>query len=366
MNILNKQQRGVTLVELMIAIAISVTLLSGVIQLFVSSKQSYRTTEGLSRMQENARYAVGTLSKEIRMAGFTPCRLTGNVANILNDGSDDDKYNFFDGAVMGYDGDNSTFDSDFPDEGTSAGDRVAGSDAIRILRGGTESYSVEVHTVTSAQFKLKGDDHTLNVGEIVLVCDAANTSILQITNANLENVTIVHNAGTGTPGNCTKGLGFPVVCTANGTGYAYGEGSQLVKFESYIYYLGVAKCAGDSTDPCNPVTNSLYRKGLKADGSGLDDAEELIEGIESMQLVFGEAPDASSPAQRYVTGDVVTDWNNVVSVRLGLLMHSPDEIASQDDTTTYNVVGTDITAATDRRQRYVFTSTIKIRNRGIL
>jgi len=130
-----------------------------------------------------------------------------------------------------------------------------------------------------------------------------------------------------------------------------------VKFESYIYYLGVS-ASGE--------TNSLYRKGLKADGSGLDDAEELIEGIESMQLVFGEAADSVSAAQRYVTGDAVTDWNNVVSVRLGLLMHTPDEIASKDDTTTYNVVGTDITAPTDRRQRYVFTSTVKIRNRGIL
>ena len=356
MNILNKQQRGLTLVELMVAVTISIILLSGVLQMFLSSKQSYRTVESLSRMQENARYTMGVLSKEIRMAGFAPCKLTSNIANVLNN-SGDDKYNFFDGAVMGYEGDTSTFGSDFPATGTSAGDRVAGSDAIRILRGGTESYSVEVHNTSSAEFKLKGDDHTLDPGDIVLVCDAMNSSIIQITNSNQSNVTIVHQTGSGSPGNCTKGLGFPVVCTANGTAYTYDQGSQLVKFESYVYYLGISQ---------SETTNSLYRRKLLADGSGLDTAEELVEGIESMQLVYGEAVDPVSAAQRYVTADAITDWNNVVSTRLGLLMHTPDRVSSENDTATYNVVGTDITATTDRRQRYVFTSTIKIRNRGTL
>jgi type IV pilus assembly protein PilW len=355
MSIANKQQ-GITLTELMVAISLSLILLSGIIQMFVSSKQSYRTTEGLSRMQENARYTMGVLSKEVRMAGFSPCKQTSNIANVLNNASDD-KYNFFDGAVTGYDGDASTFGGDFPAVGTNPGERVAGSDAIRILRGGTESYSVEVHNLVSAEFKLKGDDHTLDPGDIVLVCDATNSSIIQISNSNQNNVTVVHQTGSGSPGNCTKGLGFPVVCTTNGTPYAYNQGSQLVKFESYVYFLGVS-ASGE--------TNSLYRRKLLADSSGLDNAEELVEGIESMQLVYGEAADASSAAQRYVTADAVTDWNNVVSVRLGLLMHTPDEVARQDDTATYNVVGTEITADTDRRQRYVFTSTIKIRNRGTL
>lgn len=366
MNMLNKQQ-GFTLIELMIAVTLSLLLLTGVIQMFLSSKQSYRTAESLSRMQENSRYAIEALSKDLRSAGFQPCKQTDMVANVVNGGAP--SLNFFGAPLMGYDGSSGTFDSDFPAVGTAAGDRVAGTDAVRIIRGGGTGFSVEVHNDVSAQFKLVGSAHEYVEGDIVLVCDSENSSVLQITNANSENVTIVHNTGTGTPGNCTKGLGFPVVCTANGTGKKYGPGSQIVSIESFIYYLGIS-ASGNG--------NSLYRKRLINSGGTptLGSAEELVEGIESLQIIYGVAVDALSPPQRYVTADQLTtedEWKTVVSVRIGLLMVTPDEIRPNDDTTTYNVVGTDIassgvglTYTSDRRQRYIFTSTVKLRNRGTL
>ncbi|MDT8403752.1 PilW family protein [Sulfuriflexus sp.] len=374
MSMSNKQQ-GFTLIELMIAVTLSLLLLTGVIQIFLSSKQSYRTAESLSRTQENSRYAIDALSRDLRSAGFQPCKKTGLLANVVNGAPS--SLNFFGAPLVGYDGSNGTFDSDFPAVGTTAGARVAGADAVRIIRGGGTGFSVDIHNATSAQFKLVGGTHNFVDGDIVLVCDSENSSILQITNANQTNVTIVHNNGTGTPGNCTKGLGFPVPspCTANGTAKTYGPGSQIVSIESFIYYLGIS-ASGNA--------NSLYRKRLinSAGTPTLGNAEELVEGIESLQIVYGVAPDPVSPAQRYVTADQLTgattaeteaNWQNVVSVRIGLLMVTPDEISAKDDTSTYNVVGTDIassgsglTYSSDRRQRYIFTSTVKLRNRGTL
>lgn len=63
-------QRGFSLIELMVAMTVSLILLGGVIQIFVSNKQSYRVVDGYSRLQENGRYAVDVLSRYIRLAGY--------------------------------------------------------------------------------------------------------------------------------------------------------------------------------------------------------------------------------------------------------------------------------------------------------
>lgn len=63
-------QRGVTLVELLIGTAIGLFLTAGIVALFASTRQSYRATEAMSRLQENGRHAVEYLSREIRQTGY--------------------------------------------------------------------------------------------------------------------------------------------------------------------------------------------------------------------------------------------------------------------------------------------------------
>ncbi len=65
-----KQQRGLTLVELMVAMVIGLVLVGGVIQIFVANNQTYRVTDNMSRVQENSRFALDNLGKIIRLAGF--------------------------------------------------------------------------------------------------------------------------------------------------------------------------------------------------------------------------------------------------------------------------------------------------------
>jgi type IV pilus assembly protein PilW len=64
------RQAGFTMVEMMIAMTLGLLLVVVIGQVFVTSKESYRTTEDLSRLQENARFAVTQLSRSIRMAGY--------------------------------------------------------------------------------------------------------------------------------------------------------------------------------------------------------------------------------------------------------------------------------------------------------
>lgn len=63
-------QTGVTLVELLIAMGLSVFLMAAVVQSFLGTKQSTDVVQAQARMQENARFAIMFITRSVRMAGF--------------------------------------------------------------------------------------------------------------------------------------------------------------------------------------------------------------------------------------------------------------------------------------------------------
>lgn len=82
-----------SLIEIMIALVISLFLIAGVIQLFIGSKQTYRSQDALSRIQENGRLAMESMATDIRMAGWAPpgvpisaAAVTGTSASVQVNG----------------------------------------------------------------------------------------------------------------------------------------------------------------------------------------------------------------------------------------------------------------------------------------
>ena len=66
----------------------------------------------------------------------------------------------------------------------------------------------------------------------------------------------------------------------------------------------------------------------------------------------------------WVTAGNVTSWDNVLSVRISLLLRGADRVAQVVDGKTYAMIGTNFTApGTDTRLRRVFTTVINLRNR---
>ncbi len=70
MIVLAKRSRGVTLVELMVALSIGSFLMIGAVTVFSQSRTTFRVTESISRLQENARFVLEAVEPEIRMASY--------------------------------------------------------------------------------------------------------------------------------------------------------------------------------------------------------------------------------------------------------------------------------------------------------
>src|SRR5690606_26200737 len=94
------RQQGMTLIEIMIALLIGAFLLGGVLQIFINSKQTYRMQEGLSRMQENGRFAMEFLEHDLRMAGFWGCLAPSspNNTDVAGTNNDDSSADIDDGT----------------------------------------------------------------------------------------------------------------------------------------------------------------------------------------------------------------------------------------------------------------------------
>lgn len=63
-------QRGLSIIELLVALALSMLLLTGVLQVFLSTRQTIATTDATARIQENGRFALGFIAQSARQAGY--------------------------------------------------------------------------------------------------------------------------------------------------------------------------------------------------------------------------------------------------------------------------------------------------------
>lgn len=64
------RQQGFSLVEIMVAMVLGLVLLGGTITIYASSKDSYRLQDNIAGMQENARFALYAIRRDVEMAGY--------------------------------------------------------------------------------------------------------------------------------------------------------------------------------------------------------------------------------------------------------------------------------------------------------
>src|ERR671925_2289505 len=64
--------KGFTLVEVLVSMAIGMVVIAAVTNTFIMQSKFYNAQEQVNEMQQNARAAIDTMSREIKMAGYDP------------------------------------------------------------------------------------------------------------------------------------------------------------------------------------------------------------------------------------------------------------------------------------------------------
>ena len=376
-----RRERGFSLVELMVAMIISALLLLGLVQIFGASTAAYRSNMGVARTQEGSRFAMDFMSRDVRMAGYMGCVndmsrfmsaqpsfyshfLTTAQRNTLNFNAADFGLRF-NVAIQGYEA-AGTAPGDVVDLGAIAG-AWAGTPAFPAVlapapRAGSDI--VVLRFFGSDGALVTGFNPNPGAGAPTVTIEPARAGLVTagglyaLGDCNIASVfqaTTAANAASGTFSVATSGLNLSGF---QGQESLFGVNSMnLYRAESVIYYVA----EGPGGIP------SLYR--ATATGTGWN-SEEIVEGVEMLQLGYGVDTAAGNPdgaineyrVASAFPGDA--NWRRVGAVRIGLLMRSPERSSTEDRVSNQFVNGVRVTAPADSGVlRVSYENTITLRNR---
>lgn len=336
---LRGRQQGLTLIEMMVAMVLGLLLTFGILQVFLSTKNVYRMQADMARIQENGRFAVDILSRDIRMAGYSGC---GNIdrvpVNVIAENP---------GEYMNFDSSTVVGGQDNVAEG-NAYQAVAGTDVLSIRGAAAAGVRLYPETVLNANVKIEGNPYGFKKGDTLMVTDCLNADVfnaVSVSNGGNNKVTIAHSQA----GN-----------TSNFLSKAYGSDAEIMFFQALTYYI---RPSGRTTQGGRSV-NSLW---LRVQGAGLGSTPqdmEVVEGVEDMQLEYGIDTSGNRAVNQYVTANNVTDWSEVVAVRFSLLLAGYGDntvTASGPYAQSLSYNGSAVTASGTLRD--VFDNTVALRNR---
>lgn len=345
-------QRGLTLVELMVALTIGLFLVGAVSALYVNTRSSFDYSNEVARIQETGRFALDTISRDMRMAGYNGCGQSVQTVNVLQNASTNPLLDIAT-PIRGYEGGVDTLPSALSGAGA-----IAGSDAVILIGGsGSGDMVVQSHNPTSAQ--IDTTMHSVQAGEILIVTDCAKASVFQVsgpTNGGNNATNVVHNTGTGTPGNCSKFLGAS--CPGSSS-YTYKPGSSMMRVFSNAYFIANSSLGNG--------TRALWSLVLEG-STGTPVARELLVGVDDMQIAYGVDANLDGSVDSYVAASSVANWSQVAAIKVSLLVRSTrTNITTSSQRyfymTTPGGVAESEVIPTDRILRRVFTETVVARNR---
>ncbi|HIE0125956.1 MULTISPECIES: PilW family protein [Stenotrophomonas] len=372
---------GISLIETMIAMVIGLVLMLGVVQVFLASRAASRLAEGNARAQENGRFALEFLQRDIRMAGHFGCVndqahfVRGEGDPVIDTGAITGSGHPLDFSVtiQGYEAPNTAPGANLTLGGSWATPTgLPASIAALSPRGGSDilvlrylaAEGVPVTGLTPSNNSVVGFDAT--AGARMVEGGVAAPNVFGVADCSHVNVFKgAYAAGKVTASGSNLGR-----YTVQPTGQ-----TMIYRAESLVYYVGTSATTGQP---------ALMR--ARADGNnGYSTPEELVEGIENLQLLFGldstVAISTTSPPTGNITGlstasGVTTatgaagaaQWRRVGQVQVGILARSPLPSQAEAPTTAVNYpralgVGFAPASPSDGRYRSTYESTIALRNR---
>lgn len=318
-----RKQLGFSMVELMVAMVIQFILLAGMVYVYSNSRVMFTVNEQLSRVQENGRYLTDVLLHDIRMAGYSGCRSIDEVVPNIIANRPPIFASLTDGITV--------FENGAGWDNPTALTRVAGSDVITLQSAQGSGVSLRANMITdTATIRMIWNPDRLAANDLILISDCSHADLFRAL-AIKHGTIIVHNN---------------IANTGNQLSKAYAKDAQLMPFDAHTYFIAT----GANAEP------GLYQYSFNSDTATL-----LAEGVENMQLLLAEDTSGDQEPDVYVNATAVMDWAAVIGVRVGLLMRSANNVATEARAFTFN--GANANTGNDTRVRKAFWSYAAMRNR---
>ncbi|MFG1495120.1 PilW family protein [Saccharospirillum sp. HFRX-1] len=317
---------GFSLIELLVAMALSLLIISTVTLALINSQRSHALLQQQGRLQETARLAMDIILADIKQVGFVGCP-SGllNIANLVRPGSED--YFSLLPLISAED------DVDDPDH-----DVVVGTDVITLTLLETDAaFSVENQTSNGSETQLtlasgsrfdSGYD-----GEIMVLVDSNCTNMAifratRISNTSLAVTTLPPEPGEHNNYNCTHRLRGNFTCSdTSGADVqpAYAAGSMLYPLQQRSYAIRNKDNAGNELGQINTTAND----------------EMLLKGVDDLQLLYGL--DTDNPRDgivdrfvdaQQIKASSVLNFSQLVVVELSVTVSSESSLESDEALST--------------------------------
>lgn len=340
-----RNQRGLSLIELMVAMVIGLVISGAVLQVFISNKNTFLLQNASGHLQENGRFALQYLAAEIRPAGVgMGVRLPEESICVVATNGAASEWNAMNRPIWGQ--------------------RITASGALGAV--GTDQMSVFVNDncgafLTSgellkpsanANIQVTGYCPSMEQDRAVMVMDMEKAVIIRITNkpnsSGSGNVTLAHAAGNNDKDASCGGFKFSDI--------AFTDPARVVGFSSKIFYVADT----GRTDSAGQPVRALYVRDVSTVPA---QTMEVVEGVESMRTRYGVATASSVGVQSYLTPaevEAANRWGDVRTVKVDLLMVSDGRApGAQDQAIEFDGVA----VVADGRMRQVFSTVVALRNR---
>ncbi len=386
---LRKRHQGVTLIEMMIAMVLSLILLAGVVVIMRGSKTSYDTQNDVTRIQENARYALDFLAKDLRMAGYFGCSgkpdnsipaiepaLIGrNDIKVGSNGPSSDiiRMVYMDSsqqafAIMHcppftayqqflrgrYASLGAYQQQDCPPPTNPIAFRAV-VDATPLRSGaGSSGSPFNLTNIQPPGYIVNGD---IKQGDIMVASDCRGSDLYTVNSTAGNALSLI---GVGTP-IASNGLSRFYNNPSAGKGQSYGAELRPVRIQRY--FVGEVQRNGNNYYALCRDSNTI---GTTA--PVCNEENEILEGVENLQVLYG-VWDTNNNLQYLNASQVAASnqWASIASVKITLLMQSTDERHNRDvDTKTYKLdplpPNKEYGPLNDHRIRRVFSTVVMLRN----
>ena len=322
-------QYGLSLVEIMIALTISLFLLGGVIQVYSSTRITYRTNEGLSRLQENARFVFDRMAADLNASGFLGC----NDSDAIGDDGNLEVNNLLANVTAAYDFANAVSGT----EATGPGQNGANStDQLFIRRsiGGSviklaQPYEQDENAANPNQIildKTSPNFAKLQQYQIMALSDCEKTSIFMITNV---------------PVQATGAIQFQPNVVSPTNKINAGQSNVLTNYKgvNLTDLQGVFGDSSGSTATAYDITTSRYDIIDTAPGcqssSGFClalNGTEFVEDVTDFQVLFGLDTDGIAGSEQFVKANnpalAAAGMNSVASLQVSLTLEAPNAMVN--------------------------------------